>query len=79
MMLFLVYHQLSDNTHYLICNTYSVTLLEPYYAVKGVTQKKDGQFLTAMCQFLNVHCLYGLGVGNSEDKVIRQIIEILAM
>ena len=79
MMLFLVYHQLSDNTHYLIYNTYSITLLEPHHAIEGIAHKKNGQFLTAVCQFLNVHSLYGLGVGNSEDEVVGQAVEILTM
>ena len=78
-MLFLVYRQLSDNAHYLIYNTYSISLLEPHHAVEGVAHKKDGQLLTAMCQFLNVHSLDGLGVGNTEDEVVGYRTEISGM
>ena len=51
-----------------------IALSVPYHPIEGVTHHEDGQFGGSMREFLYLHGLDRLGICNTEEHIVRQLI-----
>ena len=67
-------HQLHDDIHNLLTHVDGIALSVPYHPIEGVTHHEDGQFGGSMREFLYLHGLDRLGICNTEEHIVRQLI-----